>query len=59
MALKFGNDTLIPAMQAGIVSKRLTFRDIFTAVAVLLPCVVMLLVGDRQEDEDPALRVAA
>lgn len=30
-ALKFGKVTRTPAMQAGIVSKRLSFRDIFTS----------------------------
>ena len=58
-ALKFGKDTLTPAMQAGLVSKRLTFREIFTAVAVLFLCVVILLVGQLQRDEDPALPMAA
>ena len=31
MALKFGQETRTPAMQAGLVSKRLTWSDIFTA----------------------------
>jgi transposase-like protein/IS1 family transposase len=30
-ALRFGKETRTPAMQAGLVSKRLTFRDVFTA----------------------------
>ena len=29
-ALKFGRETRTPAMQAGLVSKRMTWRDIFT-----------------------------
>jgi hypothetical protein len=30
-ALRFGKATRTPAMQAGLATKRLTFRDIFTA----------------------------
>jgi len=30
-ALKFGHMTRTPAMQAGLASKQLSFRDIFTA----------------------------
>ena len=33
MALRFGRETRTPAMQAGLVAKRLTFRDVFTAAA--------------------------
>jgi transposase-like protein/IS1 family transposase len=36
MALKFGREIRTPAMQAGLVGRRLTFRDIFTAVAEFL-----------------------
>jgi IS1 family transposase len=36
MALKFGRETRTPAMQAGLVGRKLTFRDIFTAVAEFL-----------------------
>ncbi len=31
--LKFGREVRTPAMQAGLVARRLTFRDVFTAVA--------------------------
>ena len=31
-ALKFGRETRTPAMQAGLVSRRLTFRDIFESL---------------------------
>jgi transposase-like protein/IS1 family transposase len=31
-ALKFGSETRTPAMQAGLVSKRLSFREVFVAV---------------------------
>ena len=59
MALKFGKDTLTPAMQAGLVSKRLTFQEIFTTVATLSLCVVILLVGEFERDEDSACQMAA
>ena len=59
MALKFGKQMLTPAMQARLVSKRLTFREIFTAVAALLLCVVILLGLERQRDDETALPMAA
>jgi hypothetical protein len=34
-ALKFGDEIRTPAMQAGLVKKQLTFREIFTAVVIL------------------------
>ena len=34
-ALKFGDETRTPAMQAGLVKKQLSFREIFTALAIL------------------------
>ncbi len=34
-ALKFGDETRTPAMQAGLVKKQLSFREIFMAVAIL------------------------
>jgi transposase-like protein/IS1 family transposase len=39
-ALKFGHEVRTPAMQAGLTSKRLTFRDVFTSVPNFL-CLVM------------------
>jgi IS1 family transposase len=42
-ALKFGNETRTPAMQAGLVKKQLSFREIFTAVAILFWWFSMLL----------------
>ena len=33
-ALKFGTETQTPAMQAGLVTKRLTFRDVFSSNAL-------------------------
>ena len=35
-ALKFGKETRTPAQQAGLVSKRLTLREIFTSLVVLI-----------------------
>ena len=32
--LKFGNEIRTPAMQAGLVKKRLSFREIFTIMAI-------------------------
>ncbi len=42
-ALKFGKERRTPAMQAGLVSRKLTFRDIFTwplTGSLLVPVVV-------------------
>ena len=36
LALKFGREIRTPAMQAGLTSKRLSFRDIFTSVSNFL-----------------------
>ena len=41
MALKFGKETRTPAMQAGIVSRKLTFRDIFTCQELLYLCLLI------------------
>ena len=57
--MKFGKDTLTPAVQAGLVAKRLTFRDIFTAVATLFLCVVILLLEEPRQEQDESLRLAA
>ena len=56
---QFGKDTLTPAMQAGLLSKRLTFREIFTAAAGALLCVVVLLVGEHSQAEDTSFSLAA
>lgn len=42
-ALKFGKETRTPAMQAGIVAKKLTFRDIFTRRELLFLCLLVWL----------------
>ena len=58
-ALKFGKDMLTPAMHAAIVSKQLTFMKIFTAVAGILLCVFILLLGEPGHEQDESLRLAA
>ena len=35
-ALKFGPETRTPAMQAGLTTKRLTFREVFISVSIFL-----------------------
>ncbi len=40
---KFGPETRTPAMQAGLVARRLTFRDVFMAVTALLSFVAALI----------------
>ncbi len=42
LALKFGKEIRTPAMQAGLVSKKLSFRDIFTTPEVLFLCLIIL-----------------
>ncbi len=59
-ALRFGPEMRTPAMQAGLVNRRLSFREIFTAVEVvrhfLVVGVVVVLRRGREEDR---LRLAA
>lgn len=42
-ALKFGDETRTPAMQAGLVKKQLRFREIFTAIEIIFWCFFMFL----------------
>ncbi len=48
-ALKFGREIRTPAMQAGLTTRRLTFRDIFfaTTIPLWLRIEVFLLTGAR------------
>ena len=48
-ALKFGREIRTPAMQAGLTTRRLTFRDIFLATTIPLwsQIEVFLLTGAR------------
>ena len=41
--LKLARETRTPAMQAGLVDRKLTFRDVFTAVATFLLLVVLAI----------------
>jgi len=41
-ALKCGHEIRTPAMQAGLVSKKLRFRDVFTSRVVLFLCLIAL-----------------
>jgi len=43
MALRFGPEVRTPAMQAGLVDRRLTFRDIFAAVADFFSFLALLI----------------
>ena len=43
MALRFGREVRTPAMQAGLVDRKLTFRDIFTAVATFFSLLALLI----------------
>ena len=56
--LKFGREIRTPAMQAGLVAKRLTFRHVFTAVAEFL-VVVALVIQVRCRRQGPVLDLAA
>ena len=43
LGLKFGPEVRTPAMQADLVNRKLTFRDVFAAVAAFLSSVVALI----------------
>ncbi len=46
-ALKFGPEVRTPAMQAGLVAKRLTFRDVFTKRSIFFLCVILAVLMKR------------
>ena len=48
-ALKFGKETRTPAIQAGIVSARLSFRDIFTSRELLFLCLIIWVLIQREK----------
>jgi len=58
MALRFGREVRTPAMQAGLVTRRLTFRDVFTAVAASVSFVAVLI-RMIWRPQAPILRLAA
>jgi hypothetical protein len=41
--LEFGRELRTPAMQAGLVSRRLTFREVFTSGAGMLLCILIVI----------------
>ena len=41
--LKFEREVRTPAVQAGLASRRLTFREVFTSVAAMLLCVLIVV----------------
>ena len=43
MALKFGSQIRTPAMQAGLVTKRLSFREVFVAVPERILFVIVFI----------------
>ena len=47
LALRFGKEIRTPVMQAGLVSKKLAFRDIFTTREVLFLCLIIMVLGRR------------
>ena len=49
LGLKFGREVRTPAMQAGLVARKLSFREIFTSTVGLLLFVALLIdfVADR------------
>jgi len=46
-SLKFGSETRTPAMQAGLVRRRLSFRDIFTSPEIPLSSRIIVLIQDE------------
>ena len=55
MWARVGTEVRTPAMQAGLVAKRITFRDVFTAVAGFL-FLVALVIRFRNRHEGPIPR---
>ena len=41
--LRFGSEVRTPAMQAGLVRRRLSFREVFTSVAGMLLCILIVI----------------
>ena len=48
MALKFGKAIKTPAMQAGLVKKKLSFRDVFTSRAAVFLFVLLMVTAKRR-----------
>ena len=62
-ALKFGHEVRTPAMQAGLVRSRLTFRDIFTSIHIFWRLIMtvceFILESNSTGQEDSAVSEAA
>jgi hypothetical protein len=58
-ALEFGKMTRTPAMQAGLATKRLTFRDIFTARYAVARVAVVRFRAEAYHEPVAGLRCAA
>jgi len=54
--LKFGQEMRTPAVQAGLASRKLTFREIFTSAAVVLLFVLIVLKHHRRFDRVKSCR---
>jgi len=57
--LTLGQEMRTPAMQAGLVKRRLTFREIFTSAAVIFLLVLIVLEHCRRFDRVKLCRKAA
>ena len=58
-ALKFGRETRTPAMQAGLTTRRLTFREVFVCTLILLiENVTKAVRGSRRQAADTNVQMA-
>jgi len=48
-SLRFGNEVRTPAMQAGLVCRKLSFRDVFPGRAIFLFCVFLFILMTRNQ----------
>jgi IS1 family transposase/transposase-like protein len=48
-SLRFGNEVRTPAMQAGLVYRKLSFRDVFLGRAIFLFCVFLAILVTRNQ----------
>ncbi len=49
LALKFGKEIRTPTMQAGIMAKKLSFRDIFTWQELLFLCLLIWMLIQQEK----------
>jgi len=58
-ALRFGRETRTPAMQAGLTTRRLTFREVFVCtLTLLIENVTMAVRGSRRQAVDTNVQMA-